>query len=213
MLAIVIACYARKGRGRNVIAGTRSRRPHDHDPVLKSPVRARSDRVPSSGDAGLLLRGSDLSSRGCRARAAFLFRTPRRTSPLGAAGFFVCATVSAFKIDKDVPAPESGQRRTYPFSDMQPGDSFFVPGRTRFARSQRRSSACHGGRKKNAMSKKRLEPCPFCGSKAELERTSPVVFVVMCTRCNASGPPQLIGKCEGALIKAIALSAIAAAPP
>lgn len=33
-----------------------------------------------------------------------------------------------FKIDKDVPMPEV--TGTYPFAQMEVGDSFFVPGRT-----------------------------------------------------------------------------------
>lgn len=35
-----------------------------------------------------------------------------------------------FQIDKNVPAPLSGRNRLYPWGELEPGDSFFVPGRT-----------------------------------------------------------------------------------
>lgn len=34
------------------------------------------------------------------------------------------------KIDRNVPIPEYGQYRHYPWGQLQPGDSFFVPGQT-----------------------------------------------------------------------------------
>ena len=34
------------------------------------------------------------------------------------------------KIDKGIPFPLAGVRTIYPFRDLEPGDSFFVPGKT-----------------------------------------------------------------------------------
>lgn len=42
----------------------------------------------------------------------------------------------AFDIEKGVPLPEratGGRRSTYPFESLAVGDSFFVPGKTKFA--------------------------------------------------------------------------------
>lgn len=38
-----------------------------------------------------------------------------------------------FKIDKNIPVPaaNSGRKRVYPWTDMEVGDSFFVPDKTR----------------------------------------------------------------------------------
>jgi hypothetical protein len=49
------------------------------------------------------------------------------------------------KIEKNVPMPEARGETIYPFSDMEVGDSFFVPGRTP---NQMQNSASHW-RKKN----------------------------------------------------------------
>jgi len=35
-----------------------------------------------------------------------------------------------FQIDKNVPAPYAQRNRKFPWGEMQPGDSFFVPSRT-----------------------------------------------------------------------------------
>ena len=51
------------------------------------------------------------------------------------------------KIDKDIPMPEKGGggvRKTYPFADMQPGDSVFLPLKKNGANAALRSARKRG---------------------------------------------------------------------
>ena len=45
-----------------------------------------------------------------------------------------------YKIDKDVPMPDTTAKSEYPFADMQVGDSFFAAGKTA---NQLRNAAGH----------------------------------------------------------------------
>ena len=51
----------------------------------------------------------------------------------------------SYKIEKDVPMPETTRQTTYPFSDMEVGDSFFAPDKTS---EQLRNASSHWRKKK-----------------------------------------------------------------
>jgi hypothetical protein len=38
------------------------------------------------------------------------------------------ATAAKYRIERGIPAPADGRKSQYPFDEMEPGDSFFIPG-------------------------------------------------------------------------------------